>query len=168
MLVFFSREIEHQTVWRGVKENLSDRYPKGEKVTWWALSSCTSAISVLESPHYVGTTGPRTMFSIETASGKFIQSLSYYKREQEILLPPGRYFEVRDRSSPANDLHIIHLREIQPPFMMLGNPFGLSQLMHNLPHPGPPKSASAHTGELNPVVFPAKEAFKYRKCYAYR
>lgn len=149
-----------------MKEDLRERYPKGEKITWWALSSCTSAISVLESPHYVGISGPRTMFSIETASGKSIRDLSYFKREQEILLPPGRYFEVRDRSTPATDLHIIHLREIEPPFMLLGNPFGLSQLMHNLPHPGPSIQAPAHTSES--IIFLITEVFKIYKCYEHR
>ena len=108
------------------------------------------------------------MFSIETASGKSIRDLSYYKREQEILLPPGRYFEVRDRSTPATDLHIIHLREIEPPFMLLGNPFGLSQLMHNLPHPGPPIQAPAHTSEPNLIIFLTKKVFKHYRCYEYR
>ncbi|CAF0923755.1 unnamed protein product [Rotaria sp. Silwood1] len=118
---------EYQTVWRGIPENLSALYPRGKEFTWWALSSCTSSISVLESPLYVGTSGPRTMFSIETNSGKLIREHSYFQHEDEILLPPGRYFKVIDKSSPAQDLHIIHLREIQPPHAMLAEPFDLSE-----------------------------------------
>jgi hypothetical protein len=59
------------------------------------------------------------MFLIETSSGKLIRDHSYFKNEDEILLPPGRYLKVIDKSSPAKDLYIIHLREIQPPYPML-------------------------------------------------
>jgi hypothetical protein len=65
------------------------------------------------------------MFSIETSSGKLISGYSYFQHEDEILLPPGRYLKVIDKSSPAKDLHIIHLREIQPPYPMLAEPFDL-------------------------------------------
>lgn len=116
------RPTEYQVVWRGIPENLSSDYTKGDEFAWWALSSCTSSISVLESPLYVGTSGPRTMFSIETRSGKQIGEHSYYQNEDEILLPPGRYFKVIDKSSPASDLYIIHLREIRPPYKMLNEP----------------------------------------------
>jgi hypothetical protein len=77
------------------------------------------------------------MFSIETNSGRLIRGHSYFQHEDEILLPPGRYFKVIDKSSPAQDLHIIHLREIQPPHPMLVEPFDLSELKHTLPPPKP-------------------------------
>ena len=75
------------------------------------------------------------MFSIETNSGKSIRALSYFQHEDEILLPPGRYLKVIDKSSPAPDLHIVHLREIKPPHPMLVEPFDLSELKHTLPQP---------------------------------
>jgi hypothetical protein len=62
------------------------------------------------------------MFLIETNSGKSIRDYSHFEQEDEILLPPGRYLKVIDQSSPAKDLYIIHLREIQPPYPMLPNP----------------------------------------------
>lgn len=65
------------------------------------------------------------MFSIETSSGKIIRGHSYFQHEDEIILPPGRYLRVVDKSSPAHDLHIIHLREITPPYPMLVPPFDL-------------------------------------------
>ena len=138
MFDFSFRPTEYQTVWRGVPEDLSALYQREKEFTWWALSSCTSSISVLESPLYVGKSGPRTMFSIETNSGKLIRGHSYFQHEDEILLPPGRYFKVIDKSSPAQDLHIIHLREIQPPHPMLAEPFDLSKLKKTLPPPKPP------------------------------
>jgi hypothetical protein len=36
---------------------------------------------------------------------------------------PGSYFEVVGQFHPAKDLHIIHLKEIQPPFALIKPPF---------------------------------------------
>jgi hypothetical protein len=77
------------------------------------------------------------MFSIETNSGKSIRGLSHFQHEDEILLPPGRYFKVIDKSSPAQDLHIIHLREIQPPYPMLVEPSFPSKQKNILLQPTP-------------------------------
>ncbi|CAF4631615.1 unnamed protein product, partial [Didymodactylos carnosus] len=41
-------------VWRGVREDLSPFYEPGKKKTWWALSSCSATVNVLELPMYVG------------------------------------------------------------------------------------------------------------------
>ena len=149
---FSSRPTEYQTVWRGVPEDLSAIYSKGKEFTWWALSSCTSSLSVLESPIYVGNSGPRTMFSIETSSGKLIRDHSYFQHEDEILLPPGRYFRVIDKSSPAKDLHIIHLREIQPPHPMLVPPFDLSELKHALPELKPEPNPTIPEKKKEPTL----------------
>ncbi|CAF4971049.1 unnamed protein product [Rotaria sp. Silwood1] len=132
---------EYQTMWRGVPEDLSTIYPTGKEFTWWGISSCTSSISVLESSKYVGTSGARTMFSIETNSGKLIRSDSDFQEEDEILLPPGIYLKVIDTFSSVNGLHVIHLREISPPYKMLADPFDLNQWQQALPQSKP----SSHT-----------------------
>ncbi|CAF4639210.1 unnamed protein product [Rotaria socialis] len=139
---------QHTIIWRGVTEDLGGVYTKGRKVAWWALSSCTAAISVLESELYLGTSGERTIFSIQTTSGKCIKAHSYFQQEDEILLPPGRYFEVIDKLSPGNGLNIIHIREIPPPFPMLADPFDLSQLKNTLPGP---VSKPEKTKKINPT-----------------
>ncbi|CAF4132918.1 unnamed protein product [Adineta steineri] len=36
------------TVWRGVTKNLSEEFPPGSAMTWWAFSSCTTEMTVLE------------------------------------------------------------------------------------------------------------------------
>jgi hypothetical protein len=110
-------------VWRGVRDDLSSQYLTIEEQAWWALSSCTLSLKVLESPIYLGTKGTRTLFSIETQSGRRIRSHSYFKYEEEILLLPGTFFQVISHLSPAENLHIIHLREQQPPFCLLQPPF---------------------------------------------
>ncbi|CAF0981997.1 unnamed protein product [Didymodactylos carnosus] len=62
--------IPHQTVWRGVREDLSDEYCVGDERAWWALSSCTTSLKVLESSIYCGKSDTRTLFSIESFPGK--------------------------------------------------------------------------------------------------
>lgn len=114
-------------MWRGVPDDLSDDYIRGERKAWWSFSSCTHACSVLESPQYLGEKGKRTLFSIETSSGKQIEQHSYFCREEEILLPPGSYFEVVSKAKPADGLHLIHLREVDPPYQLLVPPFDLKK-----------------------------------------
>ncbi|CAF1370341.1 unnamed protein product [Adineta steineri] len=126
------------SVWRGVREDLSALYPKGREFAWWAFTSCSTSIEVLESPNYLGKSGSRTMFSIQTNSGKLIRAHSYFDNEDEILLPPGIYLKVVGSLNSGNGLHIIHLQEIEPPHKMLADPFDLSKLKHALPSTKPP------------------------------
>ncbi|CAF4274500.1 unnamed protein product, partial [Rotaria sordida] len=46
-----------QTVWRGIRADLSNDYPQDEKITWWAFSSCTTSLKILQSDLYLGTVG---------------------------------------------------------------------------------------------------------------
>ena len=39
-------------------------HPDGEKVWWWAFSSCTTKASVLSKTMFLGDTGKRTLFHI--------------------------------------------------------------------------------------------------------
>jgi hypothetical protein len=52
---------------------------------------------------YLGITGERTLFSIECLNGK------------------------NSKVASGNDLHIIHLREVVPPFVLLERPFDIYQ-----------------------------------------
>ncbi|CAF2529565.1 unnamed protein product [Rotaria sp. Silwood2] len=110
-------------VWRGIKKNVSHNFPRGTRVTWWAFSSCTVTLAVLENNLYLGDEGPRTLFSIETLNARNIRDHSYYANEDEILLLPGTYMEVRSKLNPASDLHIIHLKQIVPDQLLLEPPF---------------------------------------------
>ncbi|CAF3797369.1 unnamed protein product [Rotaria sp. Silwood1] len=117
-----------QTVWRGLHLDLSKDYPPGEKITWWAFSSCTTSLSVLESDLYLGNVGTRTLFSIETINGRTIRSHSHFTTEDEILLLPGTFLEVKSQLNPAPDLHIIHLQQKIPPHVLLEPPFEGAEL----------------------------------------
>ncbi|CAF3064771.1 unnamed protein product [Rotaria sp. Silwood2] len=114
-----------QTVWRGVRDvDLSSKYPKGKKVAWWGVSSCTTNVEVLKNEQFLGNTGIRTIFSIECQNGKAISRHSYFSdTEDEVILMPGSYFEVIGQLNPAAGLYVIQLREINPPFPLVKPPF---------------------------------------------
>ncbi|CAF3919940.1 unnamed protein product [Rotaria sp. Silwood2] len=85
------------TVWRGVAKDLSAEFPPGTLVTWWAFSSCTSALPVLENNMYLGSEGERTLFSVEAINGRTVQAHSHFVTEDEILLLPGTHMEVQSQ-----------------------------------------------------------------------
>ena len=99
------------TVWRGVTKDLSGEFPPGTPVTWWAFSSCTTELTVLENNMYLGDTGNRTLFSVEAINGRTVRAHSHFITEDELLLLPGTYMIVQSQFSPAPGLHIIHLKQ---------------------------------------------------------
>ena len=109
-----------ETIYRGVKKNMADQYPKGKKFTWWSFTSCTKSVEVLQSDQFLGKTGPRTLFSIQCESGRCIQQHSYFPSEDEVLLLAGRKFEVTSSLDSGNELVIIQLKEIESDEPLLG------------------------------------------------
>jgi hypothetical protein len=126
------------TVWRGVRLDLRNEYEVGKMYTWWGFSSCTEALSVLQSKLFLGQEGKRTMFSIECFNGKKIREHSSFKNEDEILLLPGSQFIVRSHLQPSKkdpDLVIIHLKQVEPPFTLLEEPSpGMASSTTNITH----------------------------------
>jgi hypothetical protein len=119
---------QSQIVWRGIKNvDLSSKYKKGTKFAWWGVSSCTTDLEILESKHFLGKHGLRTLFSIECINGKSIANHSYFKnKEKEIILMPGSYFEVMGKLDSGSELYIIQLKEISPPITLIKPPFSTS------------------------------------------
>ena len=111
------------TIWRGVTKNLSAQFPPGTQVTWWPFSSCTTELTVLKSNLYLGSTGDRTLFSVEVINGRTIRAHSHFVTEDEILMLPGTQMIVQTQFTPGADLHIIHLKQIIPEEMLLEPPF---------------------------------------------
>ena len=93
------------------------------QVTWWAFSSCTRSLKVLESGTYLGDVGERTLLFIEVMNGRSIRSHSHFETEDEVLLLPGTFMEVKSTLNPAPNLHIIHLRQVMPSDTLLAAPF---------------------------------------------
>jgi hypothetical protein len=108
-----------KVIWRGIRGDVSHLYKKD--YIWWGVSSCTESMEIMEK--FVGRSGVRTLFMIEAINGKAIQSHSFYKDENEIILMPGTYLRVIGKWSPANDLYIIHLQEETPPCQLVAPPF---------------------------------------------
>jgi len=101
-------------VWRAAKLDVSASYLKGQRAVWWGFSSATPDAEILNNEVFLGTTGNRTLFSIECKNGKRISQHSFYSTEDEILLMPGFHFEVISVLRPAKDMHLISLKEISP------------------------------------------------------
>jgi len=107
------------TVYRGVKLDLSEYYTKGKTFVWWAFSSCTKSLDILQSELFLGHEGKGTLFIIECFSGKEICKYSHYEKEDEVLLVAARHFVVVGRINPKPDLWIIQVKEIPSPFPFL-------------------------------------------------
>jgi hypothetical protein len=115
--------VPQSTIWRGVTRNLSTEFPPGTPVTWWSFTSCTNELAVLTSEMYLGNTGDRTLFSVETINGRTISAHSHFVTENEIVLLPGTHMIVQSQICPASDLHIIHLKQVIPDVVLLEPPF---------------------------------------------
>ncbi|CAF2098780.1 unnamed protein product [Rotaria magnacalcarata] len=99
------------TVWRGVNRDVSETFKRGERITWWSVSSCSTSMDIISS--FLGTNPQSTLFNIECATGKSIAMYTCYPNENEVILMPGTMFEVM--SNPLHHpggLHVIHLKEI--------------------------------------------------------
>ncbi|CAF2772062.1 unnamed protein product [Rotaria sp. Silwood2] len=108
--------IAGKAIFRGIKMDLRNDYPTDKEFVWWAFSSCTNQVSVLENEEFFGKTGKRTLFVIECDSGKDIHNHSLFPTENEILLIAARQFRVIANLNSDNDLYIIQIKEIKPPF----------------------------------------------------
>ncbi|CAF1425090.1 unnamed protein product [Rotaria sordida] len=99
------------TVWRGVNKDVSHTFKKGQKLTWWSVSSCSTSVDVISS--FLGNAPQSTLFNIDCINGKSIAAYTCYPAEDEVILMPGTTFEVV--ANPLHHhggLHIIHLKEI--------------------------------------------------------
>ncbi|CAF1436608.1 unnamed protein product [Rotaria sordida] len=114
------------TVWRGVQVNLYSSYNVGSHITWWAFSSCSGSRKIAEE-QFLSSSRVGTLFEIECLNGKSIKQHSFYGQEEEILLLPSSYFEVVRKRMVVDDLCVIYLRELLPPFSLLEPPFPMDE-----------------------------------------
>ncbi|CAF1137683.1 unnamed protein product [Adineta ricciae] len=117
-----------KTVYRCVNKDLSHKYPMGKIIVWWGFSLCTTVLNTFQSEHYLNPSSPRTLFIIESHSGKDIRQHSFFPSIDELLLMAGTSFQVIDYLHQEN-LHIIHLKEIDSIYPLL-------QPVHILSIPG--------------------------------
>jgi len=84
------------TVYRGVKLNLADKYKKGKTFYEWTFMSTTEDGTALSNPQFLGSTGDRSLLSIHLTCGKNISSYSAYRKEKEVLVPPGFKWKIEN------------------------------------------------------------------------
>ena len=120
-----------RTMYRGVQIDMSKEFMKEKTFVWWSFSSCTSTIDIIK--HFLGAKGPRTIVNIECDSAKDISRHSFYQIENEILLYPARQFKVISSLDAGNQLHIIQLKEIQPPFPLIHIPQIIATVSPTIP-----------------------------------
>lgn len=101
------------TLYRGVKDDVTQKYPTGKHIVWWAFSSCTTNLDVLQNDMFLGKIGNRTLFVIEGAVGFDIRAFSFFQNESEVLLPAGSEVIVKSHLDAGNGLKIITLQMIQ-------------------------------------------------------
>jgi len=137
---------ERRVIWRGIKADISEQFNEDETFVWWGFSSCTTSLKQAE--QFLGKTGQRTLFSIEPTHGKLIQNHSHFPTEREVLLLPCSYFKVLGCINQGNGLHIIHIRQIEPPVPLIQPPFDTSAVDHQASHK-PDNYASQQSNTTN-------------------
>ncbi len=100
------------TVYRGVKADVSAQYKKGDTFVSSEFTICAANVKTLENERGFDNKGTRTMFTIECQSGKDISRHSFDQTEDKILLMPGRRFHVVGCLNPGSELHIIQMKEM--------------------------------------------------------
>ncbi|CAF3978893.1 unnamed protein product [Adineta steineri] len=98
-------------IYRGIDKDVTMNFKKGQKITWWSISSCTTSVDVISA--FLHKSSSSTLFNIECLNGKLISSYTCYSNENEVILMPGTVFEVVSNPlSHHGGLNIIHLKEI--------------------------------------------------------
>jgi len=104
------------TVFRGVHGvDLTPKFPEGKEFYWWAFTSTTKRLNVLENPQFLGKSGLRTIFMIQVQSGVDVSPYSIYGEEVEVLLYPGTKLKVNSTLDVGNGLVQVHLEEVHVP-----------------------------------------------------
>ncbi len=146
------------TVYRGinlVSDNDYKKYQGDKELVWWGFSSCSTSRDISEKEQFSGQTGKRILFVIDCIKGKDISKHSYFKKESEVLLLPATTVEFVKYDKPKHGLHVIHLREIESPHVLLEPPFTSDEMPNlintSIPHKNgsmPSKNGSLPRGSV--------------------
>ncbi|CAF0738726.1 unnamed protein product [Adineta steineri] len=99
------------TVFRGIDRDVTKSFKKGQKITWWSISSCSTSVNVIKD--FINKSPSSTLFHIDCLNGKSVSSYTCYPNENEVILMPGTLLEVvSDPLNHKGGLNIIHLKEI--------------------------------------------------------
>jgi len=100
-------------LFRGVHLDLSVDHEIGDEVVWWGASSCTPKMSVAKG--FLGSSGNRTLFTVNHMSAVPIKEFSAFRGEEEWLLAPGTKLRVDKVEKKNGGLFEITLQETPPP-----------------------------------------------------
>jgi hypothetical protein len=101
--------IVKKSIWRGLREDVSEMYEAGLELTWWSVSSCSSSVNVIKD--FLGPNS--TLFLVEALNGRSMSGYTKYENEHEIILPPGtRLRVVSNALDHEGGLHVIHSTEL--------------------------------------------------------
>jgi len=106
-----------KTIYRGVSKDLPITFQKKQEFIWWSFTSTTSKIETLKDPTFFGFKGARIMFHIEIEDGVDISKYSANSIEEEILLLPGTFVEVKGVLEVA-DAKIIQMVQVPVPGLL--------------------------------------------------
>lgn len=110
-------KIEGKTLYRGTRETVSrDNYNDGEIITWTGFFSTSPDVNSTKELMSKSGSTKGTLFVIEDGWGYDIQPFSRSQDEEEILLEPGRRFEVK--GVIESDMTIISLRMLDTTLIM--------------------------------------------------
>lgn len=98
-------------LWRGLRQQPAggeEAFPIGSYLHWWGISSATRNSRVLANPRFFGSSGARTLFSVECINGVDISAYSDFP-EEEVLLMPGARFQVEQTMPPEISSGILQI-----------------------------------------------------------
>ena len=84
-----------ELVYRGINMNLATQLIENSTHLWWAFTSTTRKLNVLENEQYLCKNGRRTMLEIQACCAYDISRYSAFGTEQELILPPGSKLQVK-------------------------------------------------------------------------
>ena len=98
-------------IWRGVPLDIGKNFTKDQIFTWWAVSSCSSSVNVIET--FFPNTSNTTLFLIETINGRKVSGYTQFEKENEIILKSGTEFQVcSDPLKRPDGSYTVHLIEL--------------------------------------------------------
>ena len=98
-------------LWRGISGDVSQYFTKGQELTWWSISSCSTSINIVEG--FLGSNKNSTVFMNEAVNGKDVTGYTNFPSENEVLLGLGTQLRVKDDAlKHLCGLYVIHLIEI--------------------------------------------------------
>ena len=83
----------------------------GKPIIWWGFSSCSTNQQPVM--NFLGKEGVRVLYTIEGgSSARNVRKYSAFEGEDEVLMPFGAVFKVITASTPAPDLLLVTLRQM--------------------------------------------------------